>query len=147
LDCVFCAIIAGHAPAAIVAEIPDSLAFCDLRQPHDTDIGAHVLVVPRRHVETFDQLDVETASGLMRLAIRVASAIKAEFGDSYSLWQSNGEHAFQEVPHVHLHILTRRAGDGLLRVYPEPPGVPADAMPTVLQPLALRLRARLAEGS
>lgn len=136
--CAFCAILDGHAAASVVAESPRSLAFCDLRQPHAEADGAHVLVVPRRHVETLDALDDEDAADLLRLAVRVAGALKAEYGDSYSLWQSNGEAAFQEVPHVHLHLLTRRDRDGLLRIYPGQPPVPSPL--SRLSALAVRLQ-------
>jgi len=145
-ECAFCEIIAGRAPACRVAGSDRSLAFSSLRQPRDIDRGGHVLVVPRRHVETLDRLDDDSAADLMRLAVRVAGAMRAEFGDSYSLWQSNGEAAFQEVPHVHLHLITRTRDDGLLRIYPEPPGTPDDADREQLQRLAERLRGRLGDG-
>ncbi len=138
MKCVFCAIVEGSLPASRVAESARSVAFVDLRQPHGVERGAHVLVVPRRHVETLDRLADDDAADLAQLAVRVARRIRALFGDEgLSLWQSNGVAAFQEVPHVHLHLLTRRIDDGLLRVYPGHPGnAPRDA----LEALAARLR-------
>lgn len=147
-DCAFCDILAGRLPASLVAQSPRSLAFCDLRQPHEANGGAHVLVIPRRHVETLDALTDDAEAGdLLRLAARVAAALKAEYGDSYSLWQSNGDAAFQEVPHVHLHLLTRRPDDGLLQIYPGiAPGKPPPPAPREqLHALAQRLRVRLGE--
>jgi histidine triad (HIT) family protein len=144
-ECAFCEIIVGRAPASLVASSDHSLAFSDLRQPLDIDRGGHVLVVPRLHIESLDRLDDDSAADLMGLAVRVAGAMRAEFGDSYSLWQSNGEAAFQEVPHVHLHLITRVRDDGLLRIYPEPPGAPDDADREQLERLAERLRGRLGD--
>jgi histidine triad (HIT) family protein len=136
--CAFCAIVAGTAPASIVAHSALSVAFCDLRQPHGTAQGAHVLLVPRTHAETLDRLDDATAADLLQLAVRVSRRLVAEYGEGFSFWQSNGDAAFQEVPHVHLHLVTRRIGDGLLRIYPD--AVPAPAAPDELDALARRLR-------
>jgi diadenosine tetraphosphate (Ap4A) HIT family hydrolase len=41
--------------------------------------------------------------------------------EGLTLWHSIGEAAFQEVPHLHLHIHPRFRDDGVLRVYPESP--------------------------
>ncbi len=141
--CAFCEIVAGRSPASIVAESELSLAFCDLRQPHPIDLGGHVLIVPRRHIETLDEIDGESAADLLRLAARVAAAMRAAFSDSYSLWQSNGPSAFQEVPHVHLHLLTRLPDDELLRIYPFDGQPPAPAQRQALDKLAETLRRRL----
>ena len=121
-----------------MAESARSIAFVDLRQPHGVERGAHLLVVPRRHVETLDRLADDDADDLIRLATRLARRLRALFGDAgLSLWQSNGVAALQEVPHVHLHLLTRRIDDGLLRIYPDhPENTPREA----LEALAARLR-------
>jgi histidine triad (HIT) family protein len=134
-DCAFCAIVAG----SVVAESAHSLAFCDLREPHAATEGAHVLMVPRAHAQTLDRLDEGAAADLLQLAVRVSRLLVAEYGDGgFSLWQSNGEAAFQEVPQVHLHLLTRRTDDALLRIYPGV--VPAPTAPQQLDALAARLR-------
>lgn len=136
--CAFCAIVAGTLPASTIAASARSLAFVDLRQPSD----AHVLVVPRVHVERLHQLEPDDAADLFTLTVRVAAAIEAEFAPAgMNLWQSNGEAGGQEVPHVHLHLLTRRVGDGLLRIYREAPPLPARA---ALDDIAERLRSRMA---
>jgi histidine triad (HIT) family protein len=143
--CAFCEIIAGRSPASLVAESALSFAFCDLRQPHPNGVGGHLLVVPRKHIETLDMLDDDSAADLMRLAARVAAAMRPAFGDSYSLWQSNGESAFQEVPHVHLHLVTRLPKDGLLRIYPGDGEPPTPAQRHSLDALAETLRRHLNE--
>lgn len=142
-DCVFCSIVAGLEPAARVMETPRSLAFCDLRQPSAAGHGAHVLVVPRQHVESLDQLDDRDAADLMQSAVRIAAAMKRAYGEEgLSLWQSNGEAAFQEVPHVHLHLITRRVDDRLRRIYPD--RVPG-SNPAQREDMARRLRAAMQE--
>ena len=137
-DCPFCAIIAGSMPASRVWEDATAIAFMDLRQV----VPGHVLIVPRQHVETLDEMDEEIAAHLMRLAVRIARASVAAFAPpGFNLWQSNGEAGGQEVPHVHLHVQPRRIGDGLLRIYPDAP--PATAGFEVLEALAAELRLRL----
>ena len=135
MTCIFCAILEGRAAASRVAEDADVVAFLDLRQP----VPGHVLVVPRAHVGKSSQLSPDTAAALMRMAVRVAQALRAEFDPpGLNLWQSNGHAGGQEVPHVHLHVQPRQHRDGLFRLYPQ--GLPAPAARTDLDGLAARLR-------
>lgn len=138
-NCVFCEIIAGRLDASIVYEDDATFACMDLRQP----TAAHLLVIPRQHVETIYDLEPETAARLMQAAVRVARAVRRALGPSgLSLWQSNGAAAGQEVPHVHVHLFTREPGDGFLRVYPAPPAHPDRP---ALDRLARQVRRALAE--
>ncbi|MGI8701953.1 MAG: HIT family protein [Nocardioidaceae bacterium] len=102
---------------------------------------AHVLVIPRLHVSQVDALSDEVTAGLMKAVVRAAYVVRAEFNPAgISVWQSNGEAAGQEVQDVHMHVLTRRRGDGLLRVYPSAPAKPSRQERAAL---ADRLRASL----
>ena len=97
--CVFCAIIERRQPAAIVLETPAVVAFAARRQ----QVPGHVLVVPRRHVETIYDLARDAAAEMMTAAIDAARALRDAFApQGLSLWQSNGDAAFQEIAHVHL---------------------------------------------
>lgn len=139
--CAFCAILAGTLPASRVYEDAQVVAFMDLRQA----VPGHVLVVPRRHVDTLFDLDEDTAGQLMRVAVRIARAADAVFApDGLNLWQSNREAGGQEVPHVHLHVQPRITGDGLLRIYPD--ASPTPATRAVLDGLATTLRAAFDDG-
>ncbi len=138
VSCPFCAIVAGHLEASIVAQTEAAVAFLDLRQA----VPGHVLVVPRLHVETIDAIDPALAGEVMQLGVRVARALRAALNPAgLNLWQSNGAAAGQEVPHFHLHVQPRHVGDGLLRVYPQ--GLPAPASRDVLEQLAQRIRLSL----
>lgn len=138
--CIFCRIIAGNEPASLVLDRPDVLAFVDVRQ----GVRGHVLVVPRRHVETLYELDAALAGELMAAAVAIARAMQRRWApEGLNLWQSNGEAGGQEVPHVHLHVQPRRQGDGLLRIYPDSP--PA-AGRSELEAIAAELRAELPPG-
>lgn len=138
--CTFCEIVGGRVPAEIVWADEWTVAFVDLRQPNE----GHTLVIPRRHVPDARALDEETGAALLRTALRVLQAVDRAFpSDGMSLWHSIGPGAFQEVPHLHLHILPRRTGDGLLEVYPDPP---ADADPATRARIAEQVRRQLDES-
>jgi histidine triad (HIT) family protein len=125
----------------VVFEDGATLAFLDLRQP----TAAHVLVIPKQHVETVFDLDPDTAARLMQTVVLVARAVQTSLKPAgINLWQSNGHAAGQEVPHVHMHILTRAVADGLLRLYPQRPRQPARSE---LDALAATIRAGLIIGA
>lgn len=118
--CAFCSIVAGLHPISLVFEDAGTLAFLDLRQFHP----GHTLVIPRRHVSDIRAVDATTAQAVM--VVRVAQAVATVFPcDGLSVWHSAGEGANQEVPHLHFHVHPRRTGDGVLRVYPGAPPLPA----------------------
>jgi histidine triad (HIT) family protein len=135
--CLFCAIAAGAGPASVVAADALTLAFLDLRQAHP----GHVLVISRRHVADLREADDATAEAVIRMVRRVMLAVDRVFpSDGLSVWHSVGAGANQEVPHLHFHVHPRRLGDGLLRVYPEPPPHPERA---TLDTWAAQLRAAI----
>ena len=112
--CVFCEIIAGTAPAAVVHETERTITVVDPRQAHP----GHVLVIPKQHVENVYALPDEIAAELMQTVVRISRAVRDAFSpDGLSLWQSNGPGAHQEVPHLHIHVHPRWKGDTILRVY------------------------------
>lgn len=109
--CIFCEIIAGRAKASVAYEDDATLAFMDLRQFHP----GHTLVVPKQHIVDIFELDDETGAALMSAAARTARGVREAFTpDGINLWQSNGA-PWQEVFHLHIHILPRWRDDGLLR--------------------------------
>ena len=94
------------------------MAFVDLRQFHP----GHTLVIPRRHFRDVREIDHSTGAALMMTLSNVTRAVGAVFpNEGLSVWHSIGEAAFQEVPHLHIHIHPRFRDDGVLRVYPEAP--------------------------
>ena len=117
---VFTRIIRGELPAAIVYEDEHTIAFMDAGQVNP----GHVIVATRRQVETILDLDDELAGALFRTAARVARAVDAAFHpEGITVLQANKPAGWQTVPHVHLHVLPRHAGDGVELVWPrkEPP--------------------------
>jgi histidine triad (HIT) family protein len=111
----------GRAPADIVYQDDLTIAVIDPRQHNP----GHVLVIPRLHVGDIRDLEERAAGAVIRTLVRIARAVDRAFpNEGMTVWHSVGPAAFQEVPHMHVHVHPRRLGDGLLRVYP---GVPADA--------------------
>jgi histidine triad (HIT) family protein len=101
--CSFCEIAAGRAPARIVREWADALAFAP---PHGCT-GGHVLVVPRVHVPDAGADPAVTAATMARAAELLAAHPSA------NLITSKGAAATQTVAHLHVHLVPRRPHDGL----------------------------------
>jgi histidine triad (HIT) family protein len=75
-ECPFCRIASGRLPARFVDETPHVVAFLDL---HPIRRG-HVLVVPREHFPYYDDLRPSVAAEVMRVAQRLAPALRTSFG-------------------------------------------------------------------
>lgn len=100
--CVFCEIVAGDAPAAVVKEWPAALAIL----PLNPVVKGHMLVLPKAHVNSFLVDPAITA-------MSAAYATELARGRQSNLITSAGEDATQSVHHLHWHIVPRRPGDGL----------------------------------
>ncbi|MER6830804.1 HIT domain-containing protein [Streptosporangium sp. NPDC000563] len=101
--CVFCAIIAGSAPATIVRAWPDTIAI----SPRRPVTPGHTLVIPRVHVADVGQDVGVSAATMMR-----AAELAANHPDA-NVITSRGAAATQTVFHLHLHVVPRTLGDGL----------------------------------
>ena len=104
-SCIFCRIASKEVAAGIVYEDAEIVAFRDLSPQAPT----HVLVVPKRHIETLDDLvdgDAGLLGGMMLAAKKVAAA--AKLGAGYRVVANCGREAGQSVFHIHLHVLGGR---------------------------------------
>ncbi len=108
-QCAFCGVIAG-AGAQHVLDEPEVVAFLD----HAPLIKGHVLVVPREHIETFDDLPPRLIVPLFSAVQRVSRAFPRVLGADGSYTAINTR-VSQSVPHLHVHVVPRRKGDGLFR--------------------------------
>lgn len=108
--CVFCAIVRGQAEGSLVYEDDSVVAFMDL-QPVTP---GHLLVVPRTHAVGLQDLDEEVGVQVWKVAHWLGRALRRSGlkCDGVNLFLADGEAAFQEVFHVHLHVFPRFAGDG-----------------------------------
>lgn len=105
-DCVFCKIIAGEIPGEIVHQDDDVVAFRDLNPQAPT----HVLVVPRRHIATINDLQEGDAELVGRLYLAAAAVARQEGIDrrGYRTVMNCNAEAGQSVYHIHLHVLGGR---------------------------------------
>jgi histidine triad (HIT) family protein len=106
-DCLFCKIVRREIPATLVYEDEQIAAFNDVKPQAPT----HVLIVPKRHIDSLNKLSIEEDS-LIGALVRRASAIAAERGLSeggYRTVFNTNRDAGQTVFHIHLHLLGGRA--------------------------------------
>ncbi|MCC7008651.1 MAG: histidine triad nucleotide-binding protein [Acidobacteria bacterium] len=106
MSCLFCRIVAGEIPASTVFEDDVLVAFNDV----NPQAPMHVLIVPRQHIETLNDLSA-SQDELIGSMVRRAAAIAAERGyDSLgyrTVFNCNAA-AGQTVFHIHLHVLGGR---------------------------------------
>ncbi len=105
-DCLFCKIVDGSLPADIVYENDSLIAFRDIGPKAPT----HVLLIPRRHIATMNDLqegDIPIAGELFTTAAKIA-ADEGLAEDGYRVVMNCNEAAGQSVFHIHLHLLGGR---------------------------------------
>jgi histidine triad (HIT) family protein len=109
MSCVFCAIVAGEAPAALVHRDGHCTVFLDI---HPLQRG-HALIVPNLHAVRLQELPEESRRQLYARADTVMAAMTASAlaPAGFNLLLNDGPAANQSVPHVHLHVIPRRGGD------------------------------------
>ncbi|OFV91609.1 MAG: histidine triad nucleotide-binding protein [Acidobacteria bacterium RIFCSPLOWO2_12_FULL_65_11] len=106
-DCLFCKIIKGEIKGSIVYEDDRVLAFNDINPQAPT----HVLVVPKRHITSLNDVapeDDELIGELTRRAAAIARERGISSGGYRTVFNTNRD-AGQTVFHIHLHLLGGRA--------------------------------------
>ncbi len=105
-DCLFCKILAEEIPANFVYQDDDVVAFRDI----DPQAPTHVLVIPREHIATINDLTPGDASlvGKMFLAAKTVAAQEGLAEAGYRTVFNCNREAGQVVFHLHLHVLGGR---------------------------------------
>jgi histidine triad (HIT) family protein len=105
-DCLFCKILAGDIHAEVIYESDDAVAFRDINPQAPT----HVLIIPRRHIATINDLQAgdESVVGSLYLAAKTIAAQEGLAEDGYRVVMNCNEGAGQTVFHLHLHLLGGR---------------------------------------
>lgn len=106
MDCLFCKIAAGELDADIVFQDDEVVAFRDINPQAPT----HLLIVPRRHIATLNDLTEPDAALVGRLGL-VARDLAQKAGiaeDGYRVVMNCMEGAGQSVWHIHMHLLGGR---------------------------------------
>jgi histidine triad (HIT) family protein len=107
-ECTFCRIARGEEAARVVFEDAVALAFLD----HRPLLRGHLLLVPRAHHATLLDLPPRLVGPLFARARRLAAAVERGLGAEGSFVAINNR-VSQSVPHLHVHVVPRRRGDGL----------------------------------
>ena len=131
---VFAKILRGELPCVKIYEDAQTLSFMDIAP----SVEGHTLVIPKEAAERVTELSPESAVALMRTTQKVATAVKKGLEcPALMLVELDGTDAGQSVPHVHFHILPRRAGLDL-KFHGR-----AMVDPKTLEPIAAKIRAAL----
>ena len=136
--CTFCDMIHGAAEVSICHEDSRAIAFMDVQPVNN----GHVLVVPREHYESLDEMPRDLALHLFKVTMDLGPAIRRVAGtDALNIVVNSGIEAGQDEPHYHVHIIPRRHGDGFDIQLP----FGGSAMPdrTILDAYAARIIAAL----
>ncbi len=101
--CIFCKIAAGEAPATVLYQDELAIAFRDIHPVAQT----HVLVIPRRHIESVNAVEAgdESLLGHLIVVARKIAEMEGIAAGGYRLLVNTGPNAGQVVYHIHLHVI------------------------------------------
>jgi histidine triad (HIT) family protein len=101
---IFSKIIEGSIPSIQIDETENEIAFLDIVPCAE----GHTLIVPKKEVERFEDMEPQDTASLMVFLHRISKAVSSALGGvDYNLILNNGVQAGQEVMHVHFHIIPR----------------------------------------
>jgi len=106
--CVFCSIVAGTTPAAVVFGDSQFMAFLDVRPL----FPGHTLLMPLQHHETLADLPPDLVGPLFLRARTLQTVMEQAMGAQGAFIAVNNR-VSQSVPHLHVHVVPRTKGDGL----------------------------------
>lgn len=103
-DCLFCRIVRGEIPAAKVAETEECLAFRDIAP----QAPVHVLVIPKRHFASLEEVSDPGVVGAMALVAQQVARAEGIADRGYRCVINTGTDGGQTVGHLHMHLLGGR---------------------------------------
>lgn len=108
-DCIFCRIVDDTLQSTRVFESDSVLVFMDI----DPVTPGHLLVIPKEHLPTLAELSDGLACEILSAARRMAAALRRTSlrCEGINLFYADGEAAFQDVFHAHLHVFPRFPND------------------------------------
>ena len=116
-NCIFCKIIKGEIPSWKVYEDENTYAFFDINPMSEY----HTLVIPKKHYVNMFDIPEHEAVNIMRTIKKVITIYKEAIGlENVQVVNNNGEHAQQDVFHLHYHIVPRLKSDGQNIIWPKP---------------------------
>ena len=109
--CLFCDIIKGDIPSHKIYEDEHTYAFLDISD----DCVGHTLVVPKKHYENMLDVDSDTVNNVMATVTKLARHYVDNCGfTGVNILNNSGVDAMQSVMHLHVHIMPRKADDGVV---------------------------------
>ena len=108
MDCIFCKVVSKELSATSVFEDELTMAFLD----HRPLFHGHCLLVPKQHYETLSDLPSRLIKPLFENAQLLARAVESAM-EAQGTFVAMNNRVSQSVPHLHIHIVPRRKGDGL----------------------------------
>jgi len=102
-DCIFCKIVQGELPAAVIFNGPNTIAFHDIYP----QAPVHVLIIPTRHIDHIRD-EAAFSDGILAEMFQAANQVAELVGvaeSGYRLLFNYGADANLVVPHLHLHLL------------------------------------------
>jgi len=106
--CLFCKVASGEMTARIVFEDEISLAFLD----HRPVFPGHCLLIPKTHYETFSDFPGPLIAPFFKNAQLLTRAVELAM-EAHGTFVAINNRVSQSVPHLHVHIVPRKKGDGL----------------------------------
>ena len=102
MDCIFCEIIKGNIPSKTVYEDDLVKVFLDI----NPNTNGHMLIVPKKHVVTVDDIDSELASHILEVEKKLHNLLKEKLNiEGLTIVQNNNYG--QDVKHYHVHLIPR----------------------------------------
>ena len=109
MDCLFCKIGSGEIKSFTIYEDDNVRAFLDI---HPLTLG-HTVVVPKKHYSNVIDLSEELIGPMFLGVKRAAELLSAGLGvEGFTIGINHGTIGHQEIDHLHVHVIPRRAGDG-----------------------------------
>ncbi len=108
-NCIFCKIVGGRIPARVVMQNERVIALLDAFPL----AAGHTLVIPKSHYAKVQDMSEQDAMAVFEITWKVAGAVEVgSQANASTIAIHNGTEAGQEIPHMHVHIVPRRGGDG-----------------------------------
>jgi histidine triad (HIT) family protein len=108
-NCIFCKIIAREIPARVLMQNEKAMALLDAFPL----APGHSLVIPKLHYAKVQQMSQQDALAMFEIVWKLTGAVETGSQvNASTIAIHNGREAGQEVPHVHVHIVPRKKGDG-----------------------------------
>ncbi len=106
--CIFCSIVSGEIPSYKLYEDEETLAFLEI----NPSSPGHALIIPKKHVEDFMDLDNKLMVPVMGSVQKVAKMIEKALGaDNFTIGVNSGKIVGRHVEHVHVHVIPRFPDD------------------------------------